>query len=608
MIRRPRPPRPRPGLLQRFGVQLYNAGARALNALGNFLATSQTDSGFAAARWNRVTAEWTVWRRSADQEILSDLGALRARARNLVLNNPFAKRFVNQVAQNVAGPHGFRFKPKVQLADGTPDKRTNEEIARAWADWCRRDTCSVDGRLSFRGLQRLVMQAAPQDGEVLVRMVEGFPNEYGFALQMIDADLLDEQYNAEPGPNGNEIRMGIEIDKWGRPLRYHLWDRHPSEVARQRKREPIDAREIIHLYVPFRIGQSRGVPWFHAIMLDLKHLDEYAEAELVAARTAAAKMGFFKTTEEGSAAWQPPQEDAEGIERIQLEVEPGLLSQMPPGLEFQAWDPQHPNQAYKDFVKAVLRGAASGLDVCYHNLTGDLEGVNYSSARVGELDERDAWRALQQWLSEELHQRVYERWLAMASLKNLVRLPTETIADYRAVAWLPRGWAWVDPQNDLNATEKALQLGLTSRAIEAAGQGRDLEEVFADLDEEQQLAKEYGITITAPVKQTPAREGEEQPPAATGDARAMVPPISIDVHLKELRVENIVQPTPIEVKAPDVRVAVAAPQVRVENIVPTAPAPVVQAILPAANGRHKKRKVTLQTARGAVTGEIEEID
>lgn len=605
MIRRPRPRIGRtPNPLQRLGIRLYNAGARALNVLGNFLATSQTDSGFAAARWNRVTAEWTVWRRSADQEILSDLGALRARARNLVLNNPFAKRFVSQVAQNVAGPYGFRFKPKVQLADGTLDQRTNQEIARAWADWCRRDTCSVDGKLSFRALQRLVMNATPQDGEVLVRMVEGFPNDYGFALQVIDADLLDEQYNAEPGPNGNEIRMGIEIDEWGRPLGYYLWDRHPGEVARKRERKFVPARELLHLYIPFRVGQSRGVPWFHAIMLDLKHLDEYAEAELVAARTAAAKMGFFTTTEEGAAAWQPPQQDAEGIERIQLEVEPGLLSQMPPGLEFQSWDPQHPNQAYKDFVKAVLRGAASGLDVCYHNLTGDLEGVNYSSARVGELDERDVWRALQQWLCEELHQRVYERWLAMALLTNRVRLPTQNVADYRSVAWLPRGWAWVDPENDLNAMEKAIQLGLTSRTIEAAAQGRDLEEVFVDLDQEQDLAKEYGISITAPVKGSPALV-DEGTSAAAGTDRALhyrVPPIHVDVAAPEVKIENIVQP-------PDVRVVQApAPEVRIENIIQpiVVPAPIVQNILPARNG--KRRKVTLQTARGAVTGEIEEVE
>lgn len=483
-------------------MRVYRAGARALNAFGSFLATSQTDSGYSAARWTRLTAEWTIWRRSADQEILSDLGALRARSRNLVLNNPYAKRFVNQVTQNVAGPHGFRFKPKVAISDGTLDQRTNQELARAWALWCRRDTCSVDGKLSFRALQRLVMSAVPQDGEVLVRMVEGFPNEFGFALQIIDADCLDEQYNSDHGSEkgGAEIRMGVEIDRWGRPLGYWLWDRHPSEVRSTRKRVWVPASELLHLYVPFRVGQSRGVPWFHAIMLDLKQLDGYAEAELVAARIAAAKMGFFQTTEEGAAGWMPPQEDGKGIDRLQMEAEPGLLSQLPPGMQFQAWDPQHPNEAFKDFVKAVLHGAAAGIDVCYHNLTGDLEGVNYSSARVGELDERDSWKALQQWLSEELHQRVYERWLAMASLTGQVRLPSETVANYRSVAWLPRGWAWVDPQNELTAIEKAIQLGLTSRTIEAAAQGRDVEELFAELESEQQLAEEYGISIVAPVK------------------------------------------------------------------------------------------------------------
>lgn len=503
-------------------MRIARAGARALNAFGNFLAASQTDSGYSAARWTRLTAEWTIWRRSADQEILSDLGPLRARARNLVLNNPYAKRFINQVTQNVAGPHGIRCEPKITDAAGDLDASVNDPIERAWLSWCRRDTCSVDRKLSFRALQRLVVGAVPQDGEVLIRMVEGFDNPFGFALQLIDADRLDEQYNIDAGPNGNEIRMGIEIDQWGAPLGYWLWDRHPSEVTRTRTRKFIPAAEIIHLFTPFRLGQSRGVPWFHAIMMDLKQLDGYSEAELIAARIAASKMGFFQSTgEEGAAGWMPPQQDAQGIERLQMEVEPGLMSQLPPGLEFAPWDPQHPNQVYKDFVGGILHGVAAGLDVCYHNLTSDLSGVNYSSARVGELDERDAWRALQQWLCEELHQRVYERFLAMAMLTGQLQLPSYDVADYRDVEWQPRGWAWVDPQNELNAIEKGIRLGLTSRTIEAAALGRDVEDVFADLNAEEELAAEYGIEIMPP-----AGPGgtETLAPTATETGAAATPP------------------------------------------------------------------------------------
>lgn len=601
-------------------MRLYRTGARALNAFGNFLATSQTESGYQAARWTRLTAEWSIWRRSADQEILGDLGALRARSRNLVLNNPFAKRFVSQVMQNVAGPHGFRFKPRVRSAAGVLDKATNAELARAWGEWTRRDNCTVDGKLSWRAVQRLVMSATPQDGEVLIRMVEGFDNPFGFALQLIDADLLDEQYNEQRGPHGNEIRMGVEIDRWGRPLGYWLWTTHPSEVARERKRDFIPAAELLHLYVPFRVGQTRGVPWTHAIMMDLKQADGYAEAELIAARIAAAKMGFFTTREGAEGGWTPPQENAEGAERLQMEAEPGLLSELPPWLDFKPWDPQHPNTAYRDFMKAVLHSVASGIDVCYHNLTGDLEGVNYSSARVGELDERDSWRALQQWLCEELHQRVYERWLGMAMLTGQANLPSYRVADYRSVAWLPRGWAWVDPQNELNAIKEAIALGLTSRTIEAAAQGRDPEEIFADLEAEAQLAKEYGIEIAGTKTAAPTPRGgagaedddeledddvkkkeksrsylvpemhitvpASPAPQVTVEVQSAVPAVHVAPAAAEVRIDNIVNPTPVHV-SPQVTVQPAVPMVRVDTPV-------------------RKKKITLHTARGDVVGEIEE--
>jgi hypothetical protein len=43
-----------------------------------------------------------------------------------------------------------------------------------------------------------------------------------------------------------------------------------------------------------------------------------------------------------------------------------------------------------------------------------MEGVNYSSARIAELDERDTWRGMQQFWIEHFCQPIYEDWLRMA--------------------------------------------------------------------------------------------------------------------------------------------------------------------------------------------------
>ncbi len=58
-----------------------------------------------------------------------------------------------------------------------------------------------------------------------------------------------------------------------------------------------------------------------------------------------------------------------------------------------------------------MRYAACGLDVSYFALGGDLTAVNYSSARVGLLDDRDNYRGIQNFLIDHFCRRVYRQFL-----------------------------------------------------------------------------------------------------------------------------------------------------------------------------------------------------
>ena len=509
-------------------LRAVQVAQRALVTFGSFLASGLTEQGFHGGKWSRLTADWAFWRRSADQEVADDLAALRARARNLVLNSPFVRRFVSQVATNVAGPVGIRFKGKVEASDGRPDLEANRQLEAAFAHWSRCGMCTVDGRYSRAGLERLICKTLPQDGEVFIRLVDGFPNAHGFALQILDADLCDHEYSRAAARGANEIRMGVEIDGWGRPLGYWFYTAHPAEAVPSRERVFLPAEQIIHLYVPHRPGQTRGVPWVHAVMTDLRHLAGYQEAELVAARIAAAKGGFFESNDEGSGT---PVEGTGEDGRFEMEVEPGVFGALPAGMKFQPWDPTHPTQAYGEFIRSVLHAVAAGLDVSYHNLAADLSAVNYSSARVGELDERDHWRALQGWMIEHLHQRVYPRWLRMTLTSGALALPARDYERLQSVQWMPRGWAWVDPENELAAIETALKLRLTSRTQEAAAQGRDLEEIYADLQAEEALAAEYGLEEPDEPDNAGADEETEEERARRGNGNGHPPRTRLDATL-----------------------------------------------------------------------------
>lgn len=481
---------------------------------------------------DRLSTDWRLSSASGNQETRADLRELRRRARALFRDDPYVNAAVREFAQNVIGDEGIRLHPRNTGADGAPAERSNGAIADAWRTWGHAETASVDRAESWVDLQQRAVESWVVDGEVFVRKHSGFRNPFGFALELIDPDLLDEQMNRDVAPNANAIVMGVEIDKWGAPIAYHFWTRHPAEPG-PRTRVAVPADEVCHLFKRKRPGQVRGVSLLAPILFRLKMLGAYEDAEVTAARIGSSKMGFFEVNPQYLDAWTPPT----ASEKILMDVAPGSLEQLPPGMTFKEWDPKHPNTAFATFVKSLLRSIAQGLGVAYTTLSGDLEGVNYSSIRAGLLSERDFWRGLQKWVAEHLHRPVFEAWLEMAILSPKLSLPSKLAERWHDVEWRGRGWKWVDPFNEIRAHEMAIGLGLVSRQQLCAELGRDFETVLQDLKREKELSDQYDVYIDGVAQKTdtaqpvggitehPAPDGGNVPgdPAATAAKPAPSP-------------------------------------------------------------------------------------
>lgn len=448
---------------------------------------------YAAAAVNRLTSDWPVTNLSADAEIRTDLKPLRARSRNLAINTDHGRRFMWMVVTNIVGPSGVQLKMKVKDANGLQDTTANAIIQDAWTRWSRRGVCDVTGEMSWLAIQRTAVQTVARDGEILIRKVRGFDNPFGFALQLFEADHLDDTLNYSL-QNGNEIRMGVERDQWKRPVAYWMFSQHPGDYLYQvsgQRYARIPAEDMIHLYVKERPSQTRGVPWMHASMTRMKNLNGYEEAEIIAARAAASKMGIIQSP----TGDEYPGDDDDGQGNVIQEIEPALVTQLPKGWEWKEFDPTHPAGNFGPFMKATLRSIASGLLVSYTGLTGDLEGVSYSAGRIGVLEERDMWRVFQQWLIEDLITDVFETWLALALLTQAVPLPPVKYGKFNAPRFRARGWTWVDPAKEISANRDAITAGLASRTDILAEQGMDFEETLDELAAEAALAKEKGVNI-----------------------------------------------------------------------------------------------------------------
>jgi len=446
------------------------------------------------ANIGRLFSDFVTSSRSADSEIRPNLRTLRDRCREISRNHPYAKRYLQIMTTNIVGATGVSLQVRKRNDDNSLDTVGNRLIEQNFMAWGRTGFCTVDGRLSWMQAQRLFMETLARDGEVIIKKIRRpSGNPFGFSLQFLEADYLDEEYNKRLS-NGNEVRMGVEIDKAGKPVSYFMFEDHPHHdhsygSLTKRRHIQVPADQIIHCFIQERAGQTRGVPMMSNALTRLKMLDGFEEAALVNARVAASKMGFFISPEGDGFVG----DDYDNHAPI-MSAEPATFTQLPQGMDFKAFDPSQPTDNFADFEKAILRGIASGLGVSYVSLANNLEGVSYSSIRQGTIEDRDHFKMMQQFMIDAFIDPVYRAWLEMAITVGKLNLPMgkyDLFADN--VIYRPRGFAWVDPQKEINASVTALNNGIVTLQDIHAQYGKDTEDVFEQINRESELADRYGI-------------------------------------------------------------------------------------------------------------------
>ena len=479
---------------------------------------------YEGAVYNRLTADWVTSGSSVDSEIWSSLRTLRNRARQLARDNDYAAQALRAIQANVIGK-GIPFQSQVKKQRGNAlDQKINDQIELAWGRWCRAQHCHTAGKLSFCDIERLLIRSVAESGEVLIRLVK---QPFGgstvpLALEVLEADWLDDRMSGRTGQNGNEIRMGVEVDQWSRPVAYWFLPKHPGDYlvtgtqqAQMGNPVRVPAEEVIHLFCSQRPGQTRGITWFASSIKRMHHMAGYEEAEVVRARASSALMGFI-TSPEGELTG----DDVMDGERVSS-FEPGVFKYLQPGETVTVPSLDAPDGQFEPFLRAMLRGMSAGLGIAYHNLSQDHSQSNYSSSRLALLEERDNWRVLQNWMIENFHQRVFETWLELAVLSGTVQLPLyETDPDrYRRVRWMPRGWSWVDPQKEITALREAEMAGYVTKAEIIAESGGDIEEVFNQRRRELDLAQELDLTFDTsnPSPSLPTGQPDNAPSADSQD-------------------------------------------------------------------------------------------
>lgn len=436
-------------------------------------------SGYEGASRGRRTKNWLTTNASVDTILRGSALTLRSRSRDLVRNNPYAASGVNYLADYIVGEGVIG-----NIRHENP--RIQELLNEEWRLWTESKQCDFDGRNDFAGLQRLVVESMMEAGEVLVRTrtkTSGFPLE----LQILEADFLPiEGAFANTGAQGeNQVIHGIEYNAKGKRVAYHLYEEHPGAESiwkfNSTNTVRVSADEVGHVFRVRRPGQSRGTPVVAPVILRLRDLDEYEDAQLTRQKIAACFAAFVHDLD--GAGTELTTSDVELLER----VEPGIIEHLPPGKTITFGNPPSV-QNYAEYMSVNLRAVAAGLQISYEALTGDLSNTNFSSGRMGHLR---TLRTIATWrnvFKVNFLDFVAQKWLQRAFLQGL---PVKGAW----FVWTPPKIDMIDPTKEIPAAIKSIRGGLSTLSQEIRARGRHPTDVFSEWAEDAKALDELKLVF-----------------------------------------------------------------------------------------------------------------
>jgi lambda family phage portal protein len=186
----------------------------------------------------------------------------------------------------------------------------------------------------------------------------------------------------------------------------------------------------------------------------------------------------------------------------EIVVEPLAWNRLHPGEDIATFKSEHPNAIVPEFTNLMLQGIASGVGGLHYEIANNLEGVNYTSSRAGQLTQQDIWRLLQELVIQDLHAPIYFTALRLALLRGAIELPggrrARPVGPYAEVDHRGRGWTTMNTLQDSQNHALRIACGLRSRHQVMAEDNEDFDETLEELAEEQQKAAALGVSIAPP--------------------------------------------------------------------------------------------------------------
>lgn len=472
-----------------------------------------------ASRSKNSMKGWNAISKSPQEDIDSNLGTLRQRARSLYTSAPIAVSALKTNRTNIVGM-GLKVRPNIdaERLGLTHDQAAiwNKNTQREFEMWASSKFCDATRSNNFYEQQQVVCLSWLMNGDacgvIKYDKVKNNFMPYGLRVHIIESDKVSTPNSYGTYVNlyarteiGNRIYNGVEIDENGAVLAYHICNGYPNSILTPNKEwirveafnKVTGLPNVLLVFESERPEQYRGVPYLAPVIESIKQLTRYSEAEIMAAVINGFFTVFITTTGNKSeipfgGIDETTSSDEDSSNNYGLG--PGMINILEPGEDIKMADPSRPTGNFDAFTSAYSKYIGAALEIPVELLLKSF--MNSYSASKAALEE--AWKAFsmkRSWLANDFCQPIYEIWLHEAVGSGRIKAPGFFLDPaikraYCRAQWNGPAKGMLDPLKEVNAAKGRIDLGISTREIETMEQsGGDFDSNVQQLIRENEAMK-----------------------------------------------------------------------------------------------------------------------
>lgn len=497
----------------------------------------------AAARNERTLATWNPGLNSADVDLIPAKADLDARSRDSLRNDAYVQGGANIYQDNIVGAmYALNAKPLGKILgknfDDKWEEEFQEEVEARFTLYAESPDCWMDASRhnTFTDMVRLAVGVHTATGEMLSSvewMRKSFGRPFQTAIQFIDTDRLSNPPQMMNNPN---LIAGVEKDRFGAAIRYHVKVTHPSDyhLPNNFSWKAVNARkawgrmQMIHIFEQHRVDQSRGVAAMVTALKEMKITKQFRDVTLqnaVVNATYAASIESDLPSAEAFATLGGSDGIPEAMESYvgsyldqiatysggakNLKLDGVKIPHLFPGTKLNLHQAGKGGPLGQEFEQSLLRYIAAALGVSYEQLSKDYSQTNYSSAKAAMAETWKRMNVVKRQVADRFATMCYRLWLEEAvNMGAITAMPLEArqagwlyqnqrLDALSTCEWIGASKGQIDELKETQAAVLRLKYNLSTDEDEIARLGKDWRVVKKQRAREKRMDDDLDIVVVA---------------------------------------------------------------------------------------------------------------